>query len=150
MSISEFDSLLTYAEVDVALSSAQHQHVLNALGLRLLRCRRALAFRRTVQHAAVEGGENVACSYARKKNAKTAGCRSGTEGRNVSRSRLCQIVLVTRHGDEELDGVPVTVEAELGLCHGAVGDEAAGALLCAVVAVHLDDSSGGRGGHLIG
>lgn len=66
MSISELASLLTDAEVDVALSSAQHQHVLNALGLRLLRRRRALALRRTVQHAAVEGGENVACACVRK------------------------------------------------------------------------------------
>lgn len=57
---------------------------------------------------------------------------------------------VTRHRDEELDGVPVSVEAELRLCHWAVGDEAAAALLGAVVAVHVDDSSRGRRGNFIG
>lgn len=61
------------------------------------------------------------------------------------------LLFFTRHGDEELDGVPVSVEAELRLCHGAVGDEAAAALLGTVVAVvHVDDSAGGRRGNLIG
>ena len=32
---------------------------------------------------------------------------------------------LTRHGHEELDGVPVAVEGELGLGHGAVGGEGA-------------------------
>lgn len=56
----------------------------------------------------------------------------------------------TGYGDEELDGIAVSVETELGLCHGAVGDEAAAALLRAVVAVHVDHSTGRCGRHLIG
>lgn len=56
----------------------------------------------------------------------------------------------TGYRDEELDGIPVSMETELGLCHGAVGDEAAAALLRAVVSVHMDHSTGRCRRHLIG
>lgn len=58
--------------------------------------------------------------------------------------------LLTRHRDEELDGITVSVETQLGLCHRAVRDEAAATLLGAVVAVHVDHATGGRRRHLIG
>lgn len=58
--------------------------------------------------------------------------------------------LLTRYRDEELDSVTVSVETQLGLCHGAVRDEAAAALLGAVVAVHVDHTPGGCRRHLIG
>lgn len=56
----------------------------------------------------------------------------------------------TGHGDEELDGITVSMETELGLCHGAVGDEAAAAFLRALVTVHMDHSPGGCRRNLIG
>lgn len=62
---------------------------------------------------------------------------------------------LTWHRDEELDGIPVAMEAELCLRHGAVGDEAAGCPVAAVVAIHMDDAAGAgplsrRGGGLVG
>ncbi len=49
---------------------------------------------------------------------------------------------LTGDGTEELDGVPVPVEAELRLCHGAVGDERARRdAVTAAVAVDADHTA---------
>lgn len=57
---------------------------------------------------------------------------------------ICWISLLpTGHRDEELDSITVSMETELGLCHGAVGDEAAAAFLRALITVHMDHSTGG-------
>lgn len=48
--------------------------------------------------------------------------------------------LCTWHRDKELDGIAVPMEAELSLSHGAVGDEATGCLVTAVVPIHMDDA----------
>lgn len=56
----------------------------------------------------------------------------------------------TGYRDEELDSIAVSMETELCLRHGAVRDEAAGALLRAVVTVHVDHSAGRCRRHLIG
>lgn len=47
---------------------------------------------------------------------------------------------LTWHRHKKFDGITVPVEAELGLGHRAVGDEAAGRLVTAVVAIHVDDA----------
>lgn len=49
---------------------------------------------------------------------------------------------LTWHRDKELHGIAVPVEAELGLGHGTVGDEAAGRPVTAVIAIHVDDAPG--------
>lgn len=50
---------------------------------------------------------------------------------------------VTWDGAEELDGVPVAVETELGVSHGAEGDEGPGRHFVAVlVAIDTDGAAG--------
>lgn len=46
----------------------------------------------------------------------------------------------TGYWDEEFDGITVSMETELGLCHWAVGDKAAAAFLRAFITVHMDHS----------
>lgn len=57
---------LTDAEVDVAFASAQHKRILQLLALGVSgRHRGPGALGRAVQHAAVEGGQHVACQEQR-------------------------------------------------------------------------------------
>lgn len=56
----------------------------------------------------------------------------------------------TGYWDKELDSITVSMETELSLCHWAVGDEATGALLWAIVTVYVDHSAGRCRRHLIG
>ena len=51
--------------------------------------------------------------------------------------------VVTWHGAEELHGIPVAMETELGMSHGAVGDEGRGRHFVAVlIAIDTDDAAG--------
>lgn len=50
--------------------------------------------------------------------------------------------ILTRHRDEELDSITVTMEAELCLSHGAVGNEATGQFVTAVITIYMDDPTG--------
>lgn len=59
-------------------------------------------------------------------------------------------VAPTGYRDKELDSVSVSMETQLRLGHGAVRDEAAAALLGAVVSVHVDHSAGRCRRHLVG
>ena len=57
---------------------------------------------------------------------------------------------LTWNRHKELDGISVTMETQLCLGHGAVGDEAPVALLCAVISIHMDHAPRRCGRHLIG
>ena len=49
------------------------------------------------------------------------------------------MLILTRHRDKELDSITVTVETELCLSHGAVGNKTAGRFVAVVIAIHMDD-----------
>jgi len=49
------------------------------------------------------------------------------------------VLILTRHRDKELDSIAVTMETELCLSHGAVGNKTAGRFVAVVITVHMDD-----------
>lgn len=54
-------------------------------------------------------------------------------------TRTSQELILTRHRDEELDSIPVAMETELCLSHGAVGNKTADRFVTVVITVHMDD-----------
>lgn len=135
-----YQVLLTDTEVNITLSSTQHQYVLKTLCFCVRWGWGPLRLWRAVQHATIQGGQHVAWIH-----------KMAYFGTDTVHSILYTIIKLTLtwHWHKELDGISVSMKTELSLGHGTVWYEAT-LLRVTVICIYVDHAPRRRGWHLIG